>query len=116
MIMKRIIIIQIVAVVFLFCCLPFFTKAGHGKRICYHRDAQEFGVVVLADTIPAAARPTEAGKPAPAVAPIAGKPVAGVIKEVPKARKVTVPRQVTVKVQPVKVIKPKITRPVLKVL
>jgi hypothetical protein len=35
---------------------------------------------------------------------------------VPRARKVSIPRQVTVDVKPVKVIKPKIIKPVLKVL
>lgn len=67
----------------------------------------------IIDTLPAPAKPAEtpAGKPA-----ASEKPVTAVIKEVPKARKVAVPRPVTVKVKGLKVVKPKIIKPVLKVL
>ena len=62
------------------------------------------------DTIPGTAKPAESTT----TKPVEEKPVVTVIKQVPKARKVSVPRQVTVKVRPVKAIKPKIIKPVIK--
>lgn len=116
MIMKRKIILQSFTGIFLLCCLPFFMKGARKRPAGFSRDELAFIVMPLTDTIPAAAKPTEGTKPGPAIAPNTGKPVATVIKEVPKARKVAVPRPVAIKVKPVKVVKPKIIRPVLKVL
>ena len=63
------------------------------------------------DTIPSLVKPAQV-EPAK---PVIENPVAGIIKVVPKARRVTVPRQV-VKVVPVKLVKPKIIKPVIKLL
>lgn len=67
---------------------------------------------IITDTLPSPVKPAEAAS----AKPVTEKPVATVIKEVPKARKVAVPKPVTVKVKPVKIIKPTIIKPVLKVL
>ncbi len=121
--MKKLIILNIVTAIGLFCVLPSAAKAGNGKCSIAIRDENGLiiGIPVIAlpmDTLPAATKPVEttAGNPVTAAKPIVEKPVATVIKAVPKARKVSVPRQVTVKVKPVKVVKPKIVKPVLKVL
>lgn len=44
------------------------------------------------------------------------KPPENIIKEVPKSRKQQVPVPVTVQVKPIKIVKPKIIKPVVKVL
>jgi hypothetical protein len=65
------------------------------------------------DTVPAPKKITEVpgDKPVPN-----DKPVANVIKVVPKARRQTVPVPVDIKIKPVKIIKPKIIKPVIRVL
>jgi hypothetical protein len=65
------------------------------------------------DTLPPSKKITEVpgDKPVPN-----DKPVANVIKVVPKARRQTVPVPVNVKIKPVKIIKPKIIKPVIRVL
>jgi hypothetical protein len=65
------------------------------------------------DTLPPSKKITEApgDKPVPN-----DKPVANVIKVVPKARRQMVPVPVNVKIKPVKIIKPKIIKPVIRVL
>ena len=65
------------------------------------------------DTLPPSKKITEApgDKPVPN-----DKPVAKVIKVVPKARRQTVPVPVDIKIKPVKIIKPKIIKPVIRVL
>lgn len=72
----------------------------------FHAFACTTVVTAVADTVPAS-RPAE-NTPA--------KPVEEIIKEVPKARKQTVPVPVVVQVKPIPVIKPKIIKPVIKVL
>ncbi len=116
--MKRIIILTNLTAIGLFCILPFFAKANHIKNICALRNERVVSLAMPVDTIPAAAKQAEAAtaNPAKAGKPITEKPVATVIKEVPRARKVAVPRQVTIKVKPVKVVKPKLIKPVVKVL
>lgn len=62
------------------------------------------------DTIP----PPKKSTPANLVAN--DKPVRKIIKVVPKARRQPIPIPVKVKVKPVKIIKPKIIKPVIKIL
>jgi hypothetical protein len=116
--MKRIIIFTNLTTIGLFCSLPFFAKAGDIQSTCTTGDERIISLAMPLDTLPAAAKPAEAttGNPAKEGKPMTEKPVAIVIKEVPKARKVAVPRQVNIKVKPVKVVKPKLIKPVLKVL
>lgn len=110
--MKRTIILQVVTGFFLFCSLAAQGKGGeeksrfilNGKHVC-------FGQVFL-DTIPTPVKTTDVSIAKPATE----KPVADVIKSVPKARRVSAPKPVQVKVKPVKVLKPRILKPVLKVL
>ncbi|HEV2830893.1 MAG TPA: hypothetical protein VGW31_02830 [Hanamia sp.] len=72
-------------------------------------------ISLLKDTVPTLKKITNApgDKPVPN-----DKPVAKVIKVVPKARRQTVPVPVNVKIKPVKIkpniIKPKIVRPVIR--
>ncbi len=120
--MKKIFILNFITVIGLYCGLPLSAKAGYGKCSSTSRDKQGLStgrplMSLPMDTIPVA-KPVEtpAGSPVTAAKPVTEKPVATVIKAVPKARKVAVPRQVAVKVKPVKVVKPKIIKPVLKVL
>ena len=109
--MKRSIIFQSILTLCLFCGLKAgattVSKPAHMRTVEF-----VYRAGLLADTIPAAVKPAEATTAKPAT----DKPVATVIKAVPRARKVTVPKPVTIKVKPVKVIKPKIIKPVLKVL
>ena len=70
-------------------------------------------ISLQADTIP----PSKKIKEAPGDKPVPNdKPVANVIKVVPKARRQTVPVPVDIKIKPVKIIKPKIIKPVIRVL
>jgi hypothetical protein len=110
--MKRLIFLNVFVGIFLLCHLSFMAKASGEKPACLHHPESRAFLNMLPDTIPAPVKPVEATatKPAPE------KPVAAVIKAVPKARKVEVPKPVTVKLAPVKIIKPKIIKPVLKVL
>ena len=65
------------------------------------------------DTVPPSKKITEA----PADKPVPNdKPVAKVIKVVPKARRQAVPVPINVKIKPVKIIKPQIIKPVIRVL
>jgi hypothetical protein len=111
--MKRVNILIVFTGIFLLCHLSFFAKASEGIPTCIlNRERVAFIRKMLPDTIPAPVKTVEA----PATKPVAEKPVASVIKAVPKARRVAVPKPVTVKLTPVKIIKPKIIKPVLKVL
>ena len=93
---------------------PAIVLANNDER-CDCRSAQRidfYGTAPSVYTLPSPVKPVEA--------PTATRTIAtqgtAVVKKVPKARKVTVPRPVTVKVNPVKVVKPRIIKPVLKVL
>lgn len=109
--MKRIISIPAFTGIFLFCSLLAQAKVKEGKPAC--NLTREYSVIqILSDTIPAPVKPAEATSTKPAIA----QPVATIIKTVPKARKVSVPQPVVIKVKPVKIIRPKITRPILRVL
>lgn len=110
--MKRTIRSIVFTASLLFCCTAVFAKTGKGKSGCIFTMGSELLIPMGSDTIPAPAKSPEAAT----VKPDAEKAVVTVIKEVPKARKVPVPRQVTSKVKPVKVIKPKIVKPVIRIL
>ena len=110
--MNRTIILNAFTGIFLLCSISVCAKANEVKPACILNRENNLFMHVLTDTIPTAVKPVEAT----AAKPVTEKPVATVIKEVPKARKVAVPKPVTVKVNPVKIIKPKIIKPVLKVL
>ena len=77
-------------------------------------------VMIPGDTIvPAAKQPattviTTAPVTTTTTVEVVSTPAAAVVKQVPKARKVSAPKQV--KVQPVKVVKPKIIKPAVKIL
>lgn len=65
------------------------------------------------DTVPSSKKAAEA--PEDKLVP-KDKPVAKVINVVPKARRQTVPIPVNVEIKPIKIIKPKIIKPVIRVL
>ncbi len=110
--MKKRIITQLVSGLLLLCSVQAVAgvkKTGPALAHCH----EEMSVVqTLTDTIPAPAQQPVASP----AKPVAEKPVTAVIKAVPKARRVAAPKPVQVKVKPVKIIKPKIVKPVLKVL
>lgn len=110
--MKRCIIFIVVILPFLFCCATASAKTGEERP--GHIFTMETGLLIpmQSDTLPPPVKPPEAVT----VKPGEEKVVVTVIKEVPKARKVSVPRQVTSKVKPVKAIKPKIIKPVVRIL
>lgn len=58
------------------------------------------------DTLPASVKSSDNA--------VAAKPAEEIIKAVPKARKQAVPIPVVVPVQPIKIVKPKIVKPVIK--
>lgn len=108
--MKRIIILNVFTAIFVLCSIAVSAKTSEGKSTCrLNRDDIH---IKVSDTIPVTMKPAEVT----GTKPVTEKPVISVIKTVPKARRVTVPKPVTVKVKPVKIIKPKIIKPVLKVL
>ena len=110
--MKRIVILNVFTVIFLLCSQVAAAKINTGKTACSPGREHASFIQVMPDTIPVVPKPAEAttanNEPV--------KPVVTVIKEVPKARKVSVPKPVTIKVKPVKIIKPKIIKPLVKVL
>lgn len=110
--MKKIISIPFFTGIFLFCSMLAQAKIK-GEEPAYSLTREYISVIqILSDTIPAPVKPAEATSTKPAIA----QPVATIIKTVPKARKVSVPQPVVVKVKPVKIIRPKITSPILRVL
>ncbi len=110
--MKRFITYSILAAIGLLCSIGANATTSDAKPA--YIPAREFtsSVSFMLDTIPVPVKAAEATSTKQAT----GKPVATVIKAVPKARKVAVPKPVIIDVKPVKVIKPKIIKPVLKVL
>jgi hypothetical protein len=98
-------------VILFFCSAPAFAGAT-----ALHPGTREGTVCIIAvempaDTIVPAPKPAEGTPPG-----TEEKRVTAVVKEVPKARKVSAPKQVAIKVKPVKVIKPKIIKPAIKIL
>lgn len=110
--MKGTIISIVFAASLLFCCVTVSAKTAKGKSTCTFTMENDLLISMASDTIPSPEKSPEAG----IVKPDAEKTVVTVIKEVPKARKVSVPRQVIPRVKPVKVIKPKIIKPVVRIL
>jgi hypothetical protein len=103
--MKGAIIGKVFIGIFFFIASPYFVRAGSGQPV----DTIKFNPAAInalpSDTIiPKKKVKTEEEKPAT------------VIKIVPKARRQSIPVPVNVKVRPVKIIKPKIIKPVIKVI
>ena len=103
--MKGAIIGKVFIGIFFFMALPHFVRAGSGEPA----DSIQFSPVVID------ALPTDTIIPKKKVKREEEKP-ATVIKIVPKARRQSIPIPVKVKVKPVKIIKPKIIKPVIKVI
>ena len=99
--------------IFFLISIPGWALASEGKPVCPMLLNPIAINHIMADTVPPSKKITEA----PADKPVPNdKPVAKVIKVVPKARRQTVPVPVNVKIKPVKIIKPKIIKPVIRVL
>ncbi len=109
--MKGIIFFKPLMGIFLLGSITFCAKASEGKPSSNITIKLMTALDAKTDTIPTPIKSAEAGS----AKPVTEKPVAGIIKVVPKARRVTVPRQV-IKVVPVKLVKPKIIKPVIKLL
>lgn len=108
--MTRRIILHIVTGFIVLCPLVANAKTINGKTPGKLSLKQVLMAQLITDTIPAPSITTEITSPTPETI----KPVVMVIKEVPKARRVSIPKPVSVKIIPVKIIKPKIIKPVLK--
>lgn len=110
--MKNIIILFVFTGINLLFTLTANATTSKEKTGCKLNRKQVFLIQVFLDTIPVPA------KPAPVITAeqLIEKPLASVIKVVPKVRKVSVPQPVLLKVIPIKIIKPKIIKPVLKLL
>ncbi len=117
--MKIITILTVIIGSTFLCCLAVDSKAAE-TTLCSTLRTQI--LFVNTDTIPTEAKPVEQAnkavpppkaatdlKPSLPEKPGAGKPIKAVIKQVPKARKVEVPLKV-------KVVKPKIIKPAVKIL
>jgi hypothetical protein len=93
--------------VFFLLSIPAWVRAGNGKPAINFKHCYPRGTTAVADTVP---QPIKTADKAEA------KPAETVIKVVPKVRKQAIPVPVIPTVKPVKIIKPKIVRPVLKIL
>jgi hypothetical protein len=72
-------------------------------------------ISLLSDTIPPSKKITDASGDKPVPNDKSVTKVAKAIKVVPKARRQTIPVPVNIKIKPVKIIKPKIIKPVIRV-
>ncbi len=81
--------------------------ASEGKPLCDLTFNHTVINPIQSDTLPPPAKNTVS---------TTDKPVQDILKVVPKARKQPVPIPVNVKVNPIKIIKPKIIKPIIRVL
>lgn len=86
---------------------PAFAEASDGKTRLTFNFKHSVKVGMHLDTVPQPIKPVETNKE---------KPVPVVIKALPAPRRQAIPVPVKVKVVPVKVIKPKIVKPIIKLL
>ena len=110
--MKKIIILHAFTGIFLLFSIAANATTSEGKP-AYQLNRQQFSLIqVFLDTIPVPVKPVQfIGEDQ-----VTEKPVASIIKVVPKVRKLSVPKPVSVKVIPIKIIKPRIIKPILKLL
>lgn len=94
-------------VIFIITAIPVCVLASDGKPICNIKFSQMIISTIKMDTLPSTKKNTENTN---------DKPASDIIKEVPKARRQPVPIPVNVKIRPIKIIKPKIIKPLIKVL
>jgi hypothetical protein len=94
---------------FFLTSLPLWVLAVNGKPVCNIKFIQSAINPMQADTSLPLRKKAENSK---------DKPVDGIIKEVPIARRQAIPIPVNIKVNPVKIIKPniKVIKPVIKIL
>lgn len=114
--MDRLKKVKTIIIIFLLISMPVWALAVDGKPD-YEFTITEPVIRISSDTSLPAKRDIEKPKEKP-VENLVEKPVVIVIKEVPLARKQAIPVPVKVKINPVKVIKPKITviKPVIKIV
>jgi hypothetical protein len=103
--MKEAIIYKVFIAIFFFIALPHLVWAGSGKPVDTTRFSNTVIIALPSDTI-IPKKKVSSGEEKPAT----------VIKIVPKARRQSIPLPVKVEVKPVKILKPKIIKPVIKVL
>ncbi len=109
--MKRTNILKGLIVVICIVSLPHFSFAGDGKpATSIKMDYALINQIVADTTLPAQDQKTSEKKEEKADN---NDPVE-VVKVIPKARRQAIPMPVKINVQPVKIIKPKIIKPVLK--
>ncbi|MDO9376105.1 MAG: hypothetical protein Q7T76_16905 [Ferruginibacter sp.] len=80
--------------------------ATHKSAPCKFTTSQFNQIITINDTIPPAVKTVD---------PTTAKPADEMIKTVPKVRKQQLPVPVNIKVKPVKIIKPKVIKPNLKI-
>ena len=83
------------------------TRANDGGPVRVLKFNHRMVLPLVSDTVP---------PPATAPAKTDTKPATDVIKEVPKSRNQAVPVPITTPIKPIKMVKPKIVKPVIKVL
>ena len=87
--------------------IPLLTKANDGKPVLHFNKNYSITLPCLSDTLPPKVKSLDIDN---------NQPVEEIIKAVPKARKQAVPIPVTLQVKPVIIVKPKIIKPIIKVL
>lgn len=106
--MKEVIIMKgFLLIVFIAILSPACVKANGGEPVIGINLKTALKVQMQSDTVPAPVKTGGAEKE---------KPVPVVIKTLPAPRKQPIPVPVKVKVVPVKVIKPKVLKPIIKLL
>ena len=105
--MKGLMVLRCFIGVFILLNAPVLVNGENGKPILHIRNCLAGMPDNQADTIPASVKSSDNA--------VAAKPAEEIIKTVPKVRKQAVPIPVVVPVNPIKIVKPKIVKPVIKV-
>lgn len=105
--MKGTIMLKVFILILFITAIPGWVLANDGKPVCNIKFNRVVINSIQTDTLPPPKKNTEN---------INDKPAEGIIKEVPKARRQPVPVPVSVKIKPVKIIKPNIIKPLIRVL
>lgn len=93
--------------IFFMITMPQWVLANEGKPVCNLTFKHTAINLIQSDTPRVPVKSTKS---------VTDKPVQDILKVVPKARKQPVPIPVNVEVKPIKIIKPKIIKPIIRVL
>jgi hypothetical protein len=105
--MKGAIILKGFMGMFFIISSPQWVLANEDKPLCNITFNHTAMNSIQSDTLPPPIKSTESA---------IDKPAADIIKEVPKARKQPVPIPVNLQIKPIKIIKPTIIKPLIKIL